>query len=153
MFLQENRRLQPRFIFLALAAVFTLGALYQPLVRAPAQSALEARGVETTAQIIELFTVSCRVFTKRCSSKNKRARIAFQTNGGETIQFVKRVSRDFYTMRKVGDQIDLIYMPEDPSTYRLDMGYRMGLQNTFILFAFLTVVTSFLTYAYWYPGE
>lgn len=152
-FLQPNGKARTSYILAFVAAISVGAAIYQLIHNVPTAHALDQRGVETTARIVEKFIVDCSVLTKNCQSKNKRIRLEFETTGGETVQVVEPVGKTFFANHKVGDEIGLIYLPDDPNTYRAAVRMVIDPLNLVILFAALAAVMAFLAYQYWETPE
>ncbi|MEM6539308.1 MAG: DUF3592 domain-containing protein [Pseudomonadota bacterium] len=140
-----------RLFILAVMQVATLGAvLWIVIVNRPILEALETRGVQTQAEIVERSPPRRNWLARQTGAAGGvrvDIRYGFHTASGEWIEDTHNKRERYSTGLTVGRKFNVTYLPDEPDTFHSDLfkGYA-GLPMAFALVALFAMVGLIVVY-------
>ena len=101
--------------FLVLFLVVTVATYFRA-------EAFESEGIEVVA------TIEARTVERGARNPNGGPRVerlltmAYTTQAGEDLRVVRDVGRAYYNAHRVGDEVTIRYLPDDPDTFEYNLG-------------------------------
>lgn len=138
---------QNAHVAIGFGLVFLIGYLIAYAINISDVRELEAHGVDTQATVQRTFTVRRTDHEGRRQTQH-RVEYSFELPDGERRLDTASVSPGYYRSVSVGDRVDLRYLPDDPGTAELDLGYHRG-GTTLIGFIGLGFAAAIGGYGWW----
>lgn len=146
---QKLRTRRYHLLWPLLAVIGLVVCVHQALVSIPQDRVFQENGIAADAEIIELFEVDLGPLNKHRNRQNKRVRLEFSADNGALQSVVEPVDETFFSERKIGETVRIIYLGNDPSVYRVDSGFKLNRTLMFYVYLLFTLAMIGMTIFTW----